>query len=193
MPWEKTFDVQETLEKAMNAFWARGYEATSVQDLVESTGLNRGSLYATYGDKHALFLAALRRYDRWLREELLQRIEADHGPRDAVRRLLLLFRAETARPGGSSGCFLTNTALELAPHDPQVRGVVATAQTAMEQWFARMISKGQAAGEIPEHVRPSEAARGLLATLIGLAVLARSRPEPPLVDDIVEDAMRRLE
>ncbi|MGD9921955.1 MAG: TetR/AcrR family transcriptional regulator, partial [Pseudorhodoplanes sp.] len=71
MPWEKQFDTDEVLEKAMRAFWDRGYEATSLQDLVDHTGINRGSLYATFGDKHALFIAALRRYDESRRVDTL--------------------------------------------------------------------------------------------------------------------------
>ena len=63
MPWEKQFDSDAVLDKAMQAFWARGYEATSMQDLVDCMGINRGSLYATFGDKHSLFIQALRRYD----------------------------------------------------------------------------------------------------------------------------------
>src|SRR3989337_2583926 len=93
MPWDKNFDVRETLEKAMQTFWARGYEATSMQDLVDCTGINRGSLYATYGDKRALFVAALHRYIEWMRDELLADIAARHGPREAIRQSFLVFAA----------------------------------------------------------------------------------------------------
>jgi len=81
MPAEKQFDVDKVLDKAMQAFWLRGYEATSMQDLVDCTGVNRGSLYATYGDKHTLFLAALRMYDDTLRKKMLAELEARFAPR----------------------------------------------------------------------------------------------------------------
>ena len=63
MPWEKSFDTEEALGKAMAAFWARGYEATSMQDLVDCMGIGRGSIYAAFGDKRRLFMRALALYD----------------------------------------------------------------------------------------------------------------------------------
>src|SRR3990172_6240491 len=119
MPWDKNFDVGETLEKAMQTFWAHGYEATSMQDLVDCTGVNRGSLYATYGDKRTLFLAALRMYDEKMRRQLLADIEARYQPREAIRRMFEVFLANVSERGGNRGCFLTNTALELASHDAE--------------------------------------------------------------------------
>lgn len=192
MPWEKNFDVTETLEKAMNAFWAHGYEATSMQDLVECTGINRGSLYATYGDKRALFLAALRMYDGKMRRELLAELAARNTPREAVRAVFLAFMADLADGGSNRGCLLTNTALELSAHDPEVAAIVAHAQERMEEFFARMIAEGKAQGEIAGHIDAGDAARGLLASLIGLLVLMRSRPDRALLGRIVEDAMWRL-
>jgi TetR/AcrR family transcriptional repressor of nem operon len=193
MPWEKQFDVDQVLEKAMRAFWSRGYEATSMRDLVDRMGINRGSLYSTYRDKHALFLAALRMYDDRLRHERLAELESRHGPREAIRRLFLAFTSEVSEKGGNRGCFLTNTALELAAHDPEAGRIVAHAQREIEAFFARMIKKGQAEGEIAPNVNPAKTASGLLASLIGLAVLTRSRPERALLHSIVDDAVRRLD
>ncbi len=192
MPWQKQFDVDWVLDKAMQAFWSRGYEATSMQALVDCTGINRGSLYATYGDKHALFVAALRMYDEKVRRKLLDEVEANHGPREAIRQLFLAFTAPVSESGGNRGCFLTNTALELAAHDPEIGQIVAHSQKEIEAFFLQMIKKGKAQGEIAPHVKPVEAARGLLASLIGLVVLTRSRPDRTLLSSIVDDAMRRL-
>lgn len=192
MPWEKQFDVDAVIDRAMQQFWNRGYEATSMQDLVACTGINRASLYATYGDKHALFLAALRRYEEKTCADLLAELESRYAPREAIRQL---FRAFTQIPeqGAGRGCFLTNTALELAAHDADVGRVVAHGQQSIEAFLARMIRKGKADGEIGDHVRPAEAARSLLASLIGVVVLSRSRPEPALLRTIVDDALRRLD
>jgi TetR/AcrR family transcriptional regulator, transcriptional repressor for nem operon len=192
VPWEKQFDVDEVLDKAMQAFWKRGYEATSMQDLVDRTGINRGSLYATYRDKHALFLAALRRYAETVHFRRLADMESAHGPREAIRQLFLAVTAEVTERG-NCGCFLSNTALELAAHDPEAGRVVAQAQKQTEEWFARMIRKGKAAGEISPNVIPEETASALLASLIGLSVLTRSRPEATLLKNIVDDTIRRLE
>jgi len=192
VPWEKQFDVDEVLDKAMRIFWNRGYEATSMQDLVDSTGINRGSLYSTYRDKHALFLAALRRYAETIHHRRLVDLESTYGPREAIRQSFLAF-AQQMSEGGNGGCFLSNTALELAAHDPEAGRVVAQAQTQTEEWFARMIRKGKAVGEISRNVNPEETASALLASLIGLSVLTRSRPEATLLKNIVDDTIRRLE
>jgi TetR/AcrR family transcriptional repressor of nem operon len=195
MPWEKQFDVNQTLEKAMQTFWDRGYEATSMQDLVDSTGINRASLYATYGDKHELFLAALHRYEDAFLHRQLTDLESRYGPREAIRQLFLSFTARVLErgPRSRSGCFMTNTAMELAPHDTDAEQIVVRTQKGVETFFARMIKKGQAAGEIGSHVKPREAAGRLLALLIGLSVLCRSRPERALLQGIVDDAVRCLE
>ncbi|OHD77491.1 MAG: hypothetical protein A3J97_04565 [Spirochaetes bacterium RIFOXYC1_FULL_54_7] len=87
MPWEKQFDIDEVLEKAMTAFWHRGYTATSMQDLVECTGVNRASLYATYGGKRDLFIAALKAYDESGRQALFAKLEALDDPKEAIHRL----------------------------------------------------------------------------------------------------------
>lgn len=191
MPWEKQFNKDEALDKAMQAFWARGYEATSMQHLVDCTGVNRGSLYATFGDKRALFLSTLAMYDR-MRQRMFATFEGKHTPREAIRQVFLAFLHDVTEGGMNRGCFLTNTALELAAHDAEVRRVVATAQQDVEAFFARMIKKGMAAGEIPAHIEVTEAARGLLASLLGMVVLMRSRPERSLLQAIVYDAMQRL-
>ncbi len=193
MPWEKQFNPDEMLDRAMQAFWSHGYEATSVQDLLDCTGLNRGSLYATYKDKRSLFLAALRMYDDKMRRKPLADLETRYAPREAIRKLFLTFTAAVTDGGAARGCFLTNTALELAAHDAEVARIVAHSQEEIEAFLARTIRKGVASGEIASHVRPKEAARGLLASLIGVIVLTRSRPDPALLKSVVEEAMHRLD
>lgn len=193
MPWEKQFNESEVVEKAMRAFWENGYNATSLGDLVERTGVGRGSLYSTFKDKHDLFLAALRMYDDRMRRRKLEELESSHSPREAVRQLLLAFTAGVSKRGGNQGCFLTNTALELSARDPDAAAIVAASQEEIEKFFLRSIRRGQAEREIPAAVDAADAARGLLATLIGLIVLTRSRPDRRLLESIVADAMRRLE
>lgn len=195
MPWEKQFDVEAALAKAMQAFWARGYEATSMQDLVTCMGLNRGSLYATFGDKRSLFIQALRRYDETHREAWLAAIRAAKGPRDAV---LAAFEGaieaalDRRVEGASDGCFLVNTALELSPHDAEIGAIVARGFAETEDFFRAMIAEGQAAGEIPAELDPRETARSLLGLFIGLRVLARSRPEKALLRSIAKQAAALL-
>lgn len=177
----------------MRAFWKKGYSATSMQDLVDVTGLHRGSLYATFGDKHSLFLAVLQLYDEKNRREQLEKLERTFPPREAIRHLFLSFTSGVSgrRPG--HGCLMTNTALEVAPHDPDVAKVVAASQKQVEQFITRMISAAQAEGAASSDLDALEAARVMLAILIGLIVMTRSRPDPALLQSIVAGAMKRLD
>jgi TetR/AcrR family transcriptional repressor of nem operon len=192
MPWEKQFNKDEALDEALKAFWAHGYEATSMQDLVDCTGVNRGSLYATFGDKRELFLAALRMYDE-RRRRLLSEFEKRYPPRQAIGRVFTSFIDQVNEMGGNSGCFLTNSALELAAHDREIGRLVAAAQADVESFFVRMIRRGKVEGGIAENIKPAEAARGLLASLLGMLVLVRSRPDRTLLQSILTDALRRLD
>lgn len=193
MPWTKNFEVDQTLNKAMRLFWSRGYEATSMQDLVQGMGINRGSLYDTFGDKRRLFIAALHRYDEQCRKARLAALERNHSPKAAIRSLFQGWIDLVLTDPSHSGCFLTNTAVELSVHDSEIGKIVATSQKETEQFFQRLISKGQTAGEIRQDLNPVQTARLLLAQLIGLLVLARSRPERTLLQSIANSAMTYLE
>lgn len=191
MPWEKSFDERATLEKAMQAFWVRGYAATSVQDLVDCTGVNRASLYATYGDKRALFLAALRLYDTDVRRARLAALER-LGPRQALEKLFQDFIERSRSDRACRGCFLTNTALELAAHDAEVRHIVAESQADIEAFLRRVVTKGQEDGAFRTDLEPALTARGLLASVLGFLVLLRSRPDPDILTSVAGEAVGRL-
>ncbi len=192
MPWERQFNKDEVLDRALQAFWQRGYGATSMQDLVDCTGVNRGSLYATYGDKRALFFAALERYDRD-RRSMLSGFERQYEPREAIRHVFMAFANDLSKSKGNRGCFLTNTALELAAHDAEIRKFVSNAQIDVETFFTRMIRKGQESGQFSRGVQPDNAAKILLASMLGFVVLVRSRPDPALLDAIVKGALQALD
>ncbi len=189
MPWAKNFDVDQTLDKAMRLFWRRGYEATSVQDLVDGMGINRGSIYNTYGDKRKLFIAALNRYDSECRKTRLEGLERQHTPKNAINSLFQSWIERVMSDSDNSGCFLTNTALVLAAHDDVVGNIVANSQYEIERFFRRMVLAGQQEGEISITLSPEKTAHSLLAALIGLLVLARSRPDRELLKSVAEGAM----
>jgi len=188
MPWEKQFDSDVALGKAMAAFWARGYETTSVQDLVDCMGINRGSLYAAFGDKRRLFLAALRRYDEQHRIAWVAGLAGAKTPRAAISAVFEDAIAAALGAKARDGCLLVNTALELSPHDPEVAALIAQSLTEMEGFFRAKIKAGQAQGSIPGRVDGAAAAAALLGLLLGLRVLARSRPEERLLRAIARQA-----
>ncbi len=188
MPWEKQFDVDDALNTAMQAFWARGYEATSVQDLVDCMGINRGSLYATFGDKRSLFIQALRRYDATHRQAWVKALGQTGSAKQAITGAFADVVASALETGSRDGCLLVNTALELSPHDEEISEIVRRGLAGMESFFRRMIENGQASGELPRHLDSVATARSLLGLFVGLRVLSRSRPEAPLLRSIARQA-----
>ncbi len=192
MPWEKKYDESEVLERAMQAFWARGYEATSMSDLVEATGINRGSIYAAFTDKRTLFMRALRHYDRIHRADFLERIAAKHAPREAIVEAFECAARNTGRRGTPDGCLLVNTALEVSPHDAEVRAFVGACVGQVEAFFFTMIEAAKKDGTIRNSISSRETAQALLGLFLGLRVLTRSSAGKSAVQAITSQARMML-
>lgn len=186
MPWEKSYDTAAVVDRAKHAFWASGYEATSISDLLAATGLNRGSLYAEFGDKRGLFLAALKAYDANQREAFLGELAANVPPLDAIATAFAV--AAEVPENTPAGCLLVNTALELAPHDPEVRALVKVSFAAVEQFFADSLRDAQMRGELKNGVDPDITAKTLLGLFLGLRVLTRSGADAAARQAIVAQA-----
>jgi len=170
---QRAYDVDQVIDAALHAFWARGFEATSISDLVDVTGVNRASLYAGFGDKRGLFLACLQRYEARQREGTLARLAREMEPRAAILATFDIARAP-AGDCGLAGCFMINTALELSPHDPDIRDLVQQSFGRVEAFLRERITAAQAAGTIRPDLDPARTAQALLGLLIGLRVLMRS-------------------
>jgi len=192
MPWKKQFDVDAAREKAKLLFWSRGYEATSMDDLLESMGIHRGSFYATFGSKRQVYNDVLRCYDQEHRRAVLETLEREHAPRAAILALFEGVRSEACGRGGRRGCFLANATLELAASDKTVAGIVREAYAETEAFFERAIRKGQASGEIRDDADPATIARSLLGLLLGMRVLARAGTPSAVLDSIATQVAELL-
>lgn len=188
----REFDESVALERAMERFWSHGYEATSVQDLVESMGVNRGSLYATFGDKRDLFERALEHYDAQYRAKRLEQLAEAHPPREAIEAFFRTVVEDSLDDRRRRGCFIVNTALELAAHDAEMQARVARSLKAIEGFFRRLIVHAQDAGAIDPEKDARALASLLLGALLGIRVLARARPERKLLKRIADTALEAL-
>ncbi|MBE0452704.1 MAG: TetR/AcrR family transcriptional regulator [Roseovarius sp.] len=170
---QRIYEPDKVVDSAIAAFWARGFEATSINDLVAATGVNRASLYAGFEDKRGLFLASITRYDDRQRRGFLERLARDLPPRDAI---LAAFDAAATppAPGQPGGCLLVNTALELAPHDAEIRDLVQDAFAGVQAFFRGRIEAAQATGAIPQGIDAARTAQTLLGLFMGLRVLMRA-------------------
>lgn len=173
MPWEKSFDEDAALEKAMNVFWEKGFEPASITDLLEGTGLNRGSFYNAFGGKQQLFVKALRKYDRDNRKAMLVRLEAMDNPKQAIAELFDIIVAETVDDPKQKGCFLINTVSEIATQDEEVNEIVTTGVREFEAFLRRSIEVAQVRGDIAKHLDPEATAKALFALIVAIRVLGR--------------------
>ena len=193
MPWQKNYDEIQVLEKATRAFWAHGYEATSMNDLVEATGINRGSIYAAFPNKRALFMRALEHYDRVYRRDHLQRMADEFDPLHAI---VAVFETAANKPPGEDlpwGCLLVNTALELSPHDAEVSKFVDRSLRAVEEFFQARLDSARRQGLVAGTLDTTATAKSLLGLFLGLRVLTRARGNQSTIDAIIAQARMMLD
>jgi Transcriptional regulator len=189
----REFDEATALEAAIECFWHRGYEATSVRDLADKMGISGPSLYNAYGDKRALFAQALEHYVDNSARALIKRLEASLPPKQAVRRFIEEIIDRSVNDRERRGCFLINSALEVAPHDRQLGALIADRLAEIEAFFYRSIKAAQAEGAVPRNRVARDLARLLLGVLLGIRVLARSKPERALLQGVARPALALLD
>ncbi len=188
----REFDEATVLDAAMACFWTRGYEATSVRDLAAAMGLTGASLYNTFGDKRSLYRAALDRYVAQSFGDRVGRFEALPA-REAVAGFFAEIVARSLDDADRKGCMLVNAALEVAPHDPEFQRVVNDVLHQVEGFFVRCAARGQADGTVSAAQSAADTGRHLLAILVGVRVLARTRPERALLEGLVRPALAALD
>jgi len=193
MPRPREFDVAAALEVAIACFWQRGYEATSVRDLAASMGISGPSLYNAFGDKHELFVQALERYLDHSTRARIKRLEESLPPKQAVRRFIEEIIDRSVSDRERRGCFLINSALEVAPHDPELGAVIADRLGEIEAFFRRSIIAAQAERTVPRKRVARDLARLLLGVLLGIRVLARSKPNRALLEGVARPALALLD
>ncbi|MEV4432493.1 TetR/AcrR family transcriptional regulator [Streptomyces sp. NPDC049585] len=189
----KEFDPDAALQSALELFWQRGYEATSMADLVAHLGIARASLYATFGSKHALYLKALERYGEQQDPRLTEELSRPGPALPAVRALVRRFAAEAGCASGRRGCFVTNTAVELGPHDPAAARLVEACWDALEGLLISALTRARAQGELPQDSDPAALARMLLVFLQGLRVAGKTGSRPGLLHDAAEQILTLLD
>ena len=189
MPRPRTFDPDDALAAALDVFHAKGYEAASVQDLVDATGLSRSSLYATFGDKHGLYLAALDRYTAAGRERLGGLCGCD-SPLGGVRAYLEGIAGGAAGGGlPPLGCLMTNAAAERASRDPETARRAAAARRGMTDTFERAVRDAQAAGEVAGDRDPRALACFLAGAVYGLNGLKKAGADQAALGSVVDQTM----
>jgi TetR/AcrR family transcriptional repressor of nem operon len=185
----KEFDCDEALDAALRVFWEKGYKTTSIQDLVEATGVNRASLYQTYGSKRELFLKALDRFTA--QEHNVEQATRDVEPGLArIRAVLRVTGAQAA--ADARGCLIVNAVVERGAQDEEMQALGGTARKHLEKFFEAELAEAERRGEIRPDRDRMALARFLTNTLFGLRVTAKTRPSPAVIRGIVDTALHFL-
>jgi len=189
----REFDEVTALDAAIGCFWQRGFEATSMRDLAASMGLSAPSLYNTFGDKRALFTRALEHYLDHTTRMRLRRLEKMFPPKQAIHQFFDDIIERSVDDRERKGCFLVNSALEIAPHDHELGAVIAERLGEIEGFFRKCIKGAQADGTAPGGIDAKDVARLFLGVLLGIRVLARSNPNRSLLEGVVRPAVALLD
>ena len=189
----RTFDPELAMQEAMEAFWERGYNATSVSDLLTEMKLNRGSLYGTFGDKKQLFLAALERYAAQGFDALQEILDQPGSAKANLREWVRTVSQTCIGEAGKRGCLVAKAAMELAPFDEEIAQWVRKLHLRHERAVAEVIRRGQKSGEINRDLAPTAAARFLLSSMGGLRLMGSISPCEKDVREVVELVLKVLD
>ena len=170
MPKTVLFDRDDVLRKATDLFWQKGYNGTSMQDLVDATGLNRSSIYNSFGDKFQLYKESLKRYQKLQQEKLKDYFSEGQGPKQSIISLFEGIRDEIIGESHGKGCFLANCTTELSHTEPQVYDFLVQNKDTITQGFTELIQEAQKEGDISPSKNAGHLALYLFSSLQGLRV-----------------------
>lgn len=189
----REFDVNAALERAMDVFWSKGYEATSLDDLCDATGLSRSSLYATFGNKRDLLLQTVDRYIERRTPSIRAVLAGQPNIHKGIAALLRTFIDQIVSGAGRRGCFLGNCAAELPRSDRKALARVRRGLARTEETFREALAQAAARGELPVGVDVDALARFLTASFQGLRLVGKVNPDRAVLEDIATTILRCLD
>jgi TetR/AcrR family transcriptional repressor of nem operon len=192
MAREREFDPTQALDRAVALFWERGYSETSMEDLVDTTGVSRYGIYGTFGNKRELFIAALRRYAHVMAVETRPELFL---PDAGLADLKAFFRAMLERaigPEAQRGCMICNTAIEIAPHDETIAAAVRGLFDELASVFTTALQNAKKSGDVSKSLDVKATAEVLVGMLQGAAVFARTGTSKARLKRYVDSAMAIL-
>lgn len=191
MARSKEFDVNQVLRKAMELFWQQGYEKTSMQELVDYTGIHRRSIYDTFGDKRTLFLSALSHYEELITSKMRKRVDSNLLVKQGIREVFnTVIYSNLNLP---KGCLTVNAAVELSLIDEEIAAKIAGMFAKTEVLFYELLKHGQENGEISKSHDPEGLSLFLHNSLVGLRVLVKVEADKKKLESIVDMTLSVLD
>ena len=185
MARSREFDPKEALEKAMIVFWQKGYINTSIDDLVNATGVSRFGLYDEFGSKHGLFLASLDYYQDTAVTAFFGIVEQPGAGMKQIKEYFANLIEIYAKPEGKFGCLVCNSATELAPHDKNVEKKVKSALDRMTQGFAEALSNAKKNAEVSKNLNVIQSADFLTGIVLGASVMVKSGASKQMISNTI--------
>ena len=193
MPRPKEFNPDDAIEKAMQVFWHKGYEATSMEDLLSAMDLNRGSLYDTFGDKRQLFLKVIDRYCTTFVGSKFSLLDQPGPALPTLRRFISgMIEGGLADPQ-RRGCLIANTVMELSPHEKEIAGTLRQALNMAEDTFFKVLARAKQQGELKHDKDPRALAHFLTTMMQGTIVMIKSGAPADVVKQTAETALSILD
>ncbi|UQZ36652.1 TetR/AcrR family transcriptional regulator [Paenibacillus sp. PK3_47] len=188
----RAYNEDQVLDAAMQLFWEKGYEATSLSDLTSRMQIQRPSIYSGFGGKRELFEAALRKYTTAHASEIRTRLQSGPSVKEAFRAFFEAVVEDEYAALPRKGCFCINTMVELAPHDEKFEILTREHQMYLSVIFQETIERGIQSGELESGMDIKAVSQSLVVSLIGLTVLLKSRPKRSFVDNTIKTALTLL-
>ena len=189
----REFDKTEALGQAMNVFWSKGYEATSLCDLLSAMALSKSSFYDTFGSKHKIFLATIEHYKNTVSAQVSCVAEVDSPARKLIEGMFEKAASRMTEKGGQRGCYLNNCAVDVSQHDPEAAKLIHAGIAIMEKTFLSLVERGQREGDIAASKDAHSLARFLTSSLNGIMVIGKFNPDRDVLSDIGRTALTVLD
>ena len=192
MARQEEFDRSEIIDRAMQVFWEKGFNGTSIQDLVDATGLNRSSIYNSFGSKHSLYRASLDQYADKSNKVFQRVLLRSSSPLDAIRNILYSAINGNKEDKQGRGCFILNCKMELGSSDEGLKQWLLKNQDKSVTLFKDLVTEGQQEGEINTSHSPQVLAYSLFNTFQGLRMTGILTKDPEILKDIIEKTIENL-
>ena len=168
MARNREFDTEIVLDSATDLFWKKGFNGVSTQELIDKFGISKSSMYGAFGDKMQLFITVLERYSLQATENLENRLL---GSLDVRKEIISILNDIAKRSlEMCKGCFIVNTAIELAPHDERIAEITLDHKKRLENAITKAIRKGMERGEISDKKNPKAISRTICNAISGILV-----------------------
>ncbi len=186
------FDPNLALQRAMEVFWCRGYEAASLQNLLTAMAISKSSFYQTFGSKHELFQRCLQLFRERQVRLMMAALEQAPSGREFLRRMLRSAASEVVADEPPKGCLIMNTATEFSGRDAIVADLVGKGASQFTEVFRCAIERAQSAGEIDAGKDAEVLARYVVTTMSGLKTMAKAGMQTTAIEDVAELALTAL-